>query len=157
MSCGICNRIQDIKDNTNPHFIAELQTSFAVLGDHQFYHGYSLLLLKDHQPELHDLRHAKKMEFLEEMSIVAECIYRSFNPKKLNYELLGNGMSHMHWHIFPRYSDDLEPLEPVWCIDKSIRYAEAAVPSTELRVALKREVLRQLHLLAPDRIIRSFE
>lgn len=157
MDCGICKRIQQIKDNTSPHFIAELQTGYAVLGDHQLFRGYALLLLKEHQSELHELSHAKKMAFLEEMAIVAEAVHRAFNPEKLNYELLGNSMSHMHWHIFPRNSDDLEPMGPVWVVDKRIRYGEAAVPSPELRLALKHGLLVQLRQLAPDRIVQSFE
>jgi diadenosine tetraphosphate (Ap4A) HIT family hydrolase len=31
-----------------------------------------------------------------------------------NYELLGNSVSHLHWHLFPRYADDHNPAWPVW-------------------------------------------
>ena len=36
------------------------------------------------------------MKFLEEMSLVAEAVSKAFNCEKINYELLGNGDSHMH-------------------------------------------------------------
>jgi diadenosine tetraphosphate (Ap4A) HIT family hydrolase len=48
------------------------------------------------------------------MALVAEAVYRSFAPRKLNYELLGNSAQHAHWHIFPRYESDPHPTWPVW-------------------------------------------
>lgn len=48
------------------------------------------------------------------MAQVAEAVFRGFTPRKLNYELLGNSVSHLHWHLFPRYDDDLNPQWPVW-------------------------------------------
>ncbi|MCE9558985.1 MAG: hypothetical protein K8R88_08540 [Armatimonadetes bacterium] len=33
---------------------------------------------------------------------------------KLNYEALGNQCHHLHWHVFPRYTDEPSPWEPVW-------------------------------------------
>jgi hypothetical protein len=41
---------------------------------------------------------------------VADCC----RPHKLNYELLGNQVPHLHWHLFPRYLDDPQRLQPVW-------------------------------------------
>ena len=48
------------------------------------------------------------------MAQVAEAVFRAFAPRKLNYELLGNSEAHLHWHLFPRYADDPNPLWPVW-------------------------------------------
>jgi diadenosine tetraphosphate (Ap4A) HIT family hydrolase len=65
-------------------------------------------------PELHDLEPGVRSLFLNEMALVAEAVYRAFSPRKLNYELLGNSVSHLHWHIFPRHEDDPNPQWPVW-------------------------------------------
>ncbi|NLM33992.1 MAG: HIT domain-containing protein [Clostridiales bacterium] len=64
--------------------------------------GYTLFLCKEHVTELHQLAHDFKMKCLEEMSLVAVAVYKVFKPEKMNYELLGNGDSHVHWHLFPR-------------------------------------------------------
>lgn len=85
-----------IKDGTNPYFIKGLTTGYVVLGDHQFYKGYTLFLCKKHVNELHELDKGFRRSFLDEMGMVAEAVYRSFNPVKLNYELLGNGVPHLH-------------------------------------------------------------
>ncbi len=32
----------------------------------------------------------------------------------MNYELLGNFVSHLHWHLVPRHDDDVRPTAPIW-------------------------------------------
>src|SRR3989338_970656 len=131
-TCLICDRIAMIKEGTNSYFVKELDTGYVVIGDFQFYKGYTLFLCKNHASELHELPHDFRKKFLDEMSLVAEAVYKAFHPKKLNYELLGNiERSHCHWHIFPRYGDDPAQTKPIWSIDKSIRYAESVKPSKE--------------------------
>lgn len=100
--CMICERIDWIKAGKNPYFVRELNTGYVVIGDYQRIKGYTLFLCKEHATELHFLEQAFRMEFLREMSLVAEAVYNAFQPDKLNYELLGAGTGrHMHWHIFP--------------------------------------------------------
>lgn len=130
--CLICDRIQLIQQGQNTHFVRELETGYVVLGDHQFFHGYTLFLCKQHKKELHELDHAFKVRFLEEMSLVAEAVFYAFKPQKLNYELLGNTDSHLHWHLFPRHKDDPLPTRTVWNIPKEVRNAEAAKPNKKI-------------------------
>jgi len=35
---------------------------------------------------------------------------------KMNYELLGNLLPHIHWHLVPRRHDDPIPQQPVWTL-----------------------------------------
>jgi len=116
MSCLICDRIEMIINGANPCFVRELETGYAVIGDHQHFKGYTLFLCKTCAPELHCLEREFKLQFLEEMSLVAEAVYHAFQPEKLNCELLGNGDPHLHWHIFPRVEGDIpgEIKGPVW-------------------------------------------
>jgi diadenosine tetraphosphate (Ap4A) HIT family hydrolase len=147
--CLICNRIAMIKEGTNPYFVSELETGYIVIGDFQFYKGYTLFLCKNHITELHELSYDFKNKFLEEMSLVAEAVYKAFRPEKLNYELLGNTDRHCHWHIFPRYSDDPEPTNPVWVIDKSVRCAESIRPSGKELKILKSKLKKELDKIIP--------
>ena len=105
--CLICNRISLINDGKNPYFVKELDTGYVVIGDHQYFRGYTIFLCKEHKTELFQLPKLYKMRFLEEMSIVAEAVSKAFKAEKMNYELLGNGDTHLHWHLFPRKKDDL--------------------------------------------------
>jgi diadenosine tetraphosphate (Ap4A) HIT family hydrolase len=44
---------------------------------------------------------------------------------KLNYELLGNQIAHIHWHLIPRRADDPAPQAPVWTVDHEPRRLSA--------------------------------
>lgn len=57
-------------------------------------------------------------------------------PDKMNYELLGNGDSHIHWHLFPRYNGDLDEYGnngkgPVWWLPKEEMWNSKYKPSTK--------------------------
>lgn len=145
--CLICERIEAIRQNENPHFVAELHTGFVVIGDYQFFRGYTLFLCKQHKRELHELDPDFRKLYLWEMSLVAEAVFEAFRPKKLNYELLGNTDHHMHWHIFPRHADDPLPDRTVWNIDKAVRNAESVKPDQALLQSLKAKLGRSLETI----------
>lgn len=125
MGCLICERIEMIKQKSNPYFIMELETGYVVIGDHQHFKGYTLFLCKHHVSELHELPKDFRVKYLEEMSIVAEAAYNAFKPEKMNYELLGNGDSHVHWHLFPRVTGDTPKKGPVWWLPREEMYDDS--------------------------------
>ena len=132
--CMVCDRIQMIRENRNPWFVKELETGYVVIGDHQHFKGYTLFLCKEHKIELHQLDYGMKMKFLEEMSVVAEAVAKAFGAEKMNYELLGNGDTHLHWHLFPRVSGDIEDYGnkgkgPVWWCPREKMYSPDNCPS----------------------------
>lgn len=143
-NCAVCKRIKKIAENNNPYFVTELETGYVVLGDFQFYRGYTIFICKEHKKELHELVPEFRLKFLEEMSTVAEAVYLAFKPDKLNYELLGNLHTHMHWHIFPRYKKDLKAELPIWCIDEKIRCDKKYIPSEKELEKLKNKLLSKL-------------
>ena len=53
--CLICQRIELIKSGDNPYFVKELETGYVVIGDHQYFEGYTLFLAKEHVTELHHM------------------------------------------------------------------------------------------------------
>ena len=119
--CLICERIELIKQGRNPHFVKELETGYVVIGDGQYFKGYTLFLAKEHVTELHKLEYETKIKFLEEMSIVQEAVAKAFQAEKMNIELLGNGDAHVHWHLFPRKAGDMKGYGhngrgPVWWV-----------------------------------------
>ena len=79
--CLVCDRIEMIKNGTNPYFVKELKTGYVVIGDHQHFYGYTLFLYKNHnKTELFQLDMLERKKFLEEMSIVAEATSNAFGP-----------------------------------------------------------------------------
>ncbi len=131
-----------INEGTNPYFVKELKTGYVVIGDNQHFKGYTLFLSKEHKTELFQLDRPQKMMFLEEMSIVAEAVAKAFGAEKMNYELLGNGDTHLHWHLFPRKSGDIENFGnngkgPVWWYPMDKMYSDDNKPSNEELEQLK--------------------
>ncbi len=150
--CLICERIKMIKEGTNPYFVRELNTGYVVLGDHQHFKGYTLFLCKEHKTELFDLAPDRKLAFLEEMSLVAEAAAKAFGAEKMNYELLGNGDTHLHWHLFPRVSGDLgdfgnQGKGPVWWYPMEQMYADENRPTAEELTELKSKLAEELEKL----------
>ncbi len=147
--CLICDRIKMIKNKTNHFFVKELETGYVVIGDHQHFKGYTLFLFKEHKTELFQLENSIKMKFLEEMSLVAEAVSSAFDCEKMNYELLGNGDSHLHWHLFPRITGDIDNYGsngkgPVWWYPKEKMYDENNCPSEFELEKMKEKLLKEL-------------
>lgn len=94
--------------------VALLPTAVAVLGNDQYYPGYTLVIARRHATELYHLPDAESTAYFQDMLRVARAIDRAFSPRKMNYELLGNTVAHLHWHLFPRYADDPNPARPTW-------------------------------------------
>ena len=102
---------------TGPLLIAELETARAFLHEDQFFPGYVLLVLRRHATELYELAAGERRAHLEEVSRVAQALARAFQPVKMNYELLGNQVPHIHWHLVPRLATDPDVRSPIWRVD----------------------------------------
>ena len=94
--------------------VALLPTAVAVLGNDQYYPGYTLVIARRHATELYHLPDTESTAYFQDMLRVARAIDRAFSPRKMNYELLGNTVAHLHWHLFPRYANDPNPARPTW-------------------------------------------
>ena len=153
MGCLICERIGQIERGENPYFVCALSTGYVVLGDHQRFQGYTLFLCKRHVTELYQLPWGFRTRFLQEMSLVAEAVAAVSRPEKMNYELLGNGDTHLHWHLFPRVSGDTPQPGPVWWLPREEMWNDAYRPSREQLAArtkqLREEIERKLCTLPP--------
>ena len=96
--------------------IADCGTSIAYLHDDQFFPGWTFLVLKRHATELWQLDPAERAQLTEEITRVASAVATAFGAVKMNYELLGNQIAHIHWHLIPRPAADPAPRQPVWTV-----------------------------------------
>lgn len=147
--CIVCDRIQMIKEEKNPYFIAELKTGYVVLGDYQHFKGYTLFLYKEHVMELFELNENAKKLYMEEMITVANAVSKAFGAEKMNYECLGNGDAHLHWHLFPRHEGDLDGYGnngkgPVWWYPREKMYADDNRPSEDEIILMKEKIRYEL-------------
>jgi len=152
--CLICERIDMIKRDENPYFVKELETGYVVIGDNQHFYGYTLFLYKHHgdKTELFHLDMAERTKFCQEMTIVAEAAAKAFGAEKMNYELLGMGDAHLHWHLYPRRSGDIGDYGnhgkgPVWWYPMEKMYSDDNRPSAEKLDEMKKALLAELDKL----------
>lgn len=142
--CPLCSRVEPTAFHADPDFVREFDHSVAFLGRWQAYRGYCVLVSKRHARELSELTDDVRRGFFDEMCMVARAIETAFTPRKLNYEMLGNQVPHLHWHVFPRYEDDPNALQAVWLsIAAAERDAEAA-KRFELGVTSREETIARL-------------
>lgn len=146
MVCKMCESQKNIYEN--PYFIMELQTGYVILGWFQRFKGYTVFNCKKHGPELYHLERNFMIKHLEEMTIVAEAVNNIFKPDKMNYELLGNGCPHIHWHLYPRRKGDTPKISSVYQLPDSVLFDETTRPSEQecekLKQMIKSEIERLL-------------
>jgi len=82
--CAVCR--------SKPDAIAQLETSWVLVGPDDPIRGYVCLVFGRHAVELHDLTEAEGAAIVQ--------------PVKMNYEIHGNTAPHLHVHFFPRYVGD---------------------------------------------------
>ena len=150
--CLICDRIEMIKKGTNPYFVKELETGYVVIGDNQHFKGYTLFLCKEHKTELFYLEKEFAAKFMQEMILVAEAVKKAFGAEKMNYECLGQGDAHLHWHLYPRKTGDIgkygnNGVGPVWWYPKEMMYSVANRPTDDELKEMKFSLLSQIETL----------
>lgn len=128
----------------NRFFVAELETGYIILGDRQYFRGYTVFLCKKHVTELHLLEKNFREKYLKELCFVSEAVYNCFRPHKLNYEILGNIYPHLHCHIFPRYPDDPGFKDPVWFKVSELAKSDKHIPGEDELLFLKQSLLTEL-------------
>ena len=62
-----------------------------------------------HVAEPTELNEQEATSYWRELLTVGRAIEQVFMPVKLNYNLLGNSVPHLHTHVVPRYADDPRP------------------------------------------------
>jgi diadenosine tetraphosphate (Ap4A) HIT family hydrolase len=116
------------------HFILDLALSKVYLHDDQFFPGWTMVVFRRHRTELFHLAQEERLQLIEEVNLVAKAVAQLYEARKVNYELLGNQLPHIHWHIIPRLATDPAPLEPVW----RVRHEPLSRSGPELQSTVRR-------------------
>jgi diadenosine tetraphosphate (Ap4A) HIT family hydrolase len=130
MNCPLCERLEQAKLGIYPFLIHEFPHSYFMLGEHQYYSGYCVLVSKHHHREMADIPSPEREEIFQEMMKASHLVQKVFSPKKMNLCSLGNVVEHLHWHFFPRYEDDTNFKNPPWL---QMHLFEDAKPSVSER------------------------
>lgn len=112
--CPACAEVASAEPSNEEGFrVADLEMSRLRLAANQYVKGYCVLLCRRHVREPYQLSKQERRLFFEDMMRAGEALERVFSPLKMNFQILGNAVPHLHAHILPRYYGDPAPHRPL--------------------------------------------
>lgn len=109
-SCPIC------RAGVPLDVVAELEVSWVTMSEDAALPGYCCLVFRRHAVELHHLTAEEAGAYMRDIQRLSRAIESATGSVKLNYEIHGNTIPHLHVHFFPRYvGDPFEggPIDPL--------------------------------------------
>ncbi len=85
--------------------IEDLKVSQLFLFKEQSYTGRCNVVYNNHTVEFYELSDEQRNLFMEDVATVAKAIAKAFNPTKINYGAYSDTLSHLHFHIVPKYKE----------------------------------------------------
>ena len=108
--CPLCADIENAEpSNPFTFLVADLGVGHLRLARNQHLPGYCVLIARQHVREPHELTAPDRAAFFEEMVRAGAALERVFEAIKINYQILGNAIPHLHCHITPRFYGDPYP------------------------------------------------
>jgi diadenosine tetraphosphate (Ap4A) HIT family hydrolase len=86
----------------------------VVLIDDDNYPGFCRVIWQGHVKEVTDLPELDRMLLMDVLWQVEQVVREVMQPEKINLASFGNMVPHLHWHVIPRYTDDVHFPQPVW-------------------------------------------
>jgi diadenosine tetraphosphate (Ap4A) HIT family hydrolase len=106
MSCELC----ELKA---PTLYRDDKLSVIAVDDPN-YPGFCRVIWNEHVREMSDLPAADRTRLNDVVWHVETAVRGVMAPDKINVASLGNVVPHLHWHVIPRYVDDVHFPNPVW-------------------------------------------
>lgn len=78
------------------------------------YPGFCRVILNQHVKEMTDLQSSDRLRLMETVFTVEAAVREVVRPDKINLASLGNVVPHMHWHVIPRWLDDVNFPDAIW-------------------------------------------
>jgi diadenosine tetraphosphate (Ap4A) HIT family hydrolase len=106
-ACPICRQGEPLD------LVANLEASWLTMQEAAPVRGYVCLVSQIHAVDLHDLREAAACAFMRDARRVSETVASVTGAVKMNYEIHGSSIPHLHMHFFPRYRGDQFEGQPI--------------------------------------------
>jgi diadenosine tetraphosphate (Ap4A) HIT family hydrolase len=104
-ACEFCKAV--VADDSEHGFkVADLRVSRWMLGSNQYIRGYSILILNFHSVEIFQLNDEHRKQFIDDIADASFALNEVLSPIKINLEMQGNVVPHLHCHIKPRFVTD---------------------------------------------------
>ncbi|MBO0980626.1 HIT family protein [Microbacterium sp. SD291] len=103
--CGMCADMH-LEENDHSLLVASTATSHMRIARNQAHPGYSLVILREHITDLVELEPEQLSAFWSDVQRAGRAITAIFEPRKIDYLVMGHRMPHLHCHVFPQHAND---------------------------------------------------
>lgn len=83
--------------------IAQLSVSRMFIFKEQTYRGRCLVAYNGHVDDINLLSDEERNAFMTDVVRVTRAMQKVFNPDKINYGAYADTLSHLHFHLIPKY------------------------------------------------------
>ena len=129
--CAMCaDGRADVAHGSSRVFAGRVSDAYLVRND-VGQRGYCVVIWRGrHVSDPTELGADEARDYFAEVLRVGRAIEQQFKPIKMNFEMLGNSLPHLHTHVVPRYLDDGEPGQPPHFM-RIARPDEAKIPEDQ--------------------------
>lgn len=93
--------------------VALLEASWLTVNEDAPMRGYCCLVFQRHAVELHDLSGDEAAAYMRDVQQVSRAVKTLTGAVKMNYEIHGNSLPHLHTHFYPRHVGDMFEGRPI--------------------------------------------
>ena len=101
--CFYCSKDERLTDLMIK--ICDLEASTLYLFKEQTYRGRCVVAYKEHKSEIFNLTDDERSRFMKDVARAAGAMNKAFSPNKINYGAYADKMTHLHFHIVPKYEN----------------------------------------------------
>ena len=133
VACPICHRGRPL------NLLATLEASWVTMQERAPVRGYACLVSQTHAVELHDLPESIASAFMRDAQKLSKALASVTGAVKMNYEIHGNSIPHLHMHFFPRYRGDQfegKPIDPRQAVNPVYTPGEFEITRRDLAILL---------------------
>ena len=109
--CGMCADAGE-DENAFSVLVTATATSWVRLSRNQAHPGYCVVALREHVTDLTELEPEHLARFWADVARTGRAVQTVFEPRKVDYLVMGHRMPHLHCHVFPQHTQD-DPLRNV--------------------------------------------
>jgi len=136
MKC--CNIFEEFDEENN--LIKEYKYWKLLVRNRNKTLGNCVAILKRHIERFDEINEEEIKDYINVVKDIEFSLRKSFNCKKLNYQMTMMKDLHLHFHIFPRYDENKNFAGQIW-----IDYGFPKVPSEkDQEFEINKEILKEI-------------
>lgn len=128
--CGMCADAH-LPENEHSILVASTAMTHIRLVRNQAHPGYTVVILREHLTDLGQLDADQLTAFWRDVQRAGRAVDSAFDPRKINYLVMGHRAPHLHCHVFPQHLGD-DPHRNVDISDGPVHLGAAEIAASAI-------------------------